>query len=117
MGPVLPYEAFKSMCIPFLLQHARFVSILLIVATLAAGSERSPAGESPQGASNDGLTKDMPRPEAFRIIEDLIYLQPGRTEKLDLYLPARAPGDPPVPGVISALVASVAMGPDDAWIF
>ena len=102
MGPVLPYEAFKSMCIPFLLQHARFVSILLIVATLAAGSERSPAGESPQGASNDGLTKDMPRPEAFRIMEDLIYLQPGRTEKLDLYLPARAPGDPPVPGVIWA---------------
>lgn len=38
--------------------------------------------------------------EPFRVVEDIIYLQPGREEKMDLYLPARASDAPPGPAVI-----------------
>ena len=34
------------------------------------------------------------------LIKDVSYLEPGRNEKLDVYLPARAADDPPSPGVV-----------------
>jgi len=33
-------------------------------------------------------------------LRDVSYLEPGRTEKLDLYLPERVPDDPPSPAVV-----------------
>lgn len=36
----------------------------------------------------------------FRLVPNVRYLEPGRTEKLDLYLPARGPTDLPTPAVI-----------------
>jgi len=35
-----------------------------------------------------------------RTVPDVSYLEAGRSEKLDLYLPERAPGDPPSPAVV-----------------
>lgn len=34
------------------------------------------------------------------MLSDVAFLEPGRAEKLDLYLPARGPKDPPTPAVI-----------------
>ena len=36
----------------------------------------------------------------FRLVPNVSYLEPSRTEKLDLYLPARGPTDLPTPAVI-----------------
>ena len=35
-----------------------------------------------------------------KVLKDVSYLEPGRAEKLDLYLPARSPGDAPAPAVV-----------------
>lgn len=42
----------------------------------------------------------VPKSEHFHVVEDIVYLQPGREEKMDLYLPGRDPGDPPAPAVV-----------------
>ena len=39
-------------------------------------------------------------PSDARVIRDVAYLEPGRAEKLDVYLPERAPSDPPSPAVV-----------------
>jgi beta-galactosidase len=41
-----------------------------------------------------------PAAAARQLIKDVSYLESGRKEKLDLYLPARAADDPPAPGVV-----------------
>ena len=38
--------------------------------------------------------------EGPALLKDIAYLEPGRAEKLDLYLPARDETDPPVPAVV-----------------
>jgi beta-galactosidase len=38
--------------------------------------------------------------ESQRVVSNVPFLETGRAEKLDLYLPARAETDPPVPGVV-----------------
>jgi beta-galactosidase len=40
------------------------------------------------------------RAAEFRTVPDVSYLGTGRSEKLDLYLPERAPDDPPSPAVV-----------------
>ena len=35
-----------------------------------------------------------------RVMKDVSYLEPGRAEKLDLYMPERNPGDAPAPAVV-----------------
>jgi acetyl esterase/lipase len=37
---------------------------------------------------------------SFHVVKDVPYLAPDQSEKLDLYLPERGPGDPPAPAVI-----------------
>ncbi len=40
------------------------------------------------------------RAAEFRLVADVSYLEPSRTEKLDLYLPSRRASDPPTPAII-----------------
>jgi acetyl esterase/lipase len=60
-------------------RHLLFTFGLLAVATSVIGAEWPPAAS--------------PLPPGVRLIPDVAYLAPGRAEKLDVFLPARAPGD------------------------
>ncbi len=63
----------------------RITTRLLGFSALLLGLSRA-AGTEPQGT--------------FEVVRDLTYLEPTRAEKLDLYLPRRAPGDRPSPAVV-----------------
>ena len=60
----------------------------------------SRGAESPKAQTTVAAAVQSSVMEPFHVIEDIVYLQPGRDEKMDLYFPRRAPSDPPVPAVI-----------------
>jgi len=60
----------------------------------------SRGAESPKVQTVGAAAVQSSTMEPFHVIEDIVYLQPGRDEKMDLYLPPRAPGDRPAPAVI-----------------
>jgi acetyl esterase/lipase len=53
-----------------------------------------------QDPGNSGTDKQPRAPVTFHLAQDITYLETGRAEKLDLYLPVRSPDNSPYPAVI-----------------
>ncbi|HZZ56525.1 MAG TPA: alpha/beta hydrolase, partial [Opitutaceae bacterium] len=114
-GPGRPLETAEDQGVSFLAQAGYFnrslrfwtteefpeadAVRLRITAFLAAQSNR---GGSSALFQRD-LTEIAPNPaDKVQVLEDVAYLPPGRSEKLDLYLPPRSSGSPSAPAVIWA---------------
>ena len=82
---------------PLWLQLARGRSLIpLLLLCIPLSSKAKSPNAKPAGST----AVQSSAMEPFHVIEDIVYLQPGRDEKMDLYLPARGPGDSPAPAVI-----------------
>jgi len=90
-------EPMSTLRPPLWLQLARGRSLIPLLLLCIPLSSKA---ESPNAKPAGSTAVQSSAMEPFHVIEDIVYLQPGRDEKMDLYLPARGPGDSPAPAVI-----------------
>jgi len=98
LGPG-PYTAEIYSDAPDAAEHPKHTSI---TTRTVDGSGHLEVAMAPAGGEAVRLHSTSPStlPAGVRLIENVPYLEPGRKEKLDLYLPPRNPGDPPSPAVV-----------------
>lgn len=88
------------------LKPDKLFSILLTIVAIgllplwAQDMPATPSRGSAPDLTNAPTAATASRPALFRIVKDVAYLGGNQTEKLDLYLPFRNPGDAPAPAVI-----------------